>query len=202
VPRFRFIDDNAMSKRRCLYIIAGPNGAGKTTFAEKFFEMESRNIQFINADFIARGLHLQAPEKAALRAGRLMLEQIRKCAEEKKDFAFETTLSGKIYLHRLRRIKKMGYEIHLIFLWLPTMEMSIQRVADRVKKGGHDIPEKVVRRRFAAGIRNLFDLYDPLLDSWVLFDNSDAKPIKIAIKEAGELLVLQQDVFEKVKQML
>ena len=184
-----------------LYIIAGPNGAGKTTFARKFLPRYADCKQFVNADLIAGGLAPFSPETAALRAGRLLLEQIRLLAEKRSDFGFETTLSGVTYVSLLRKLKAQGYRTQMFFLWIPTVELALRRIADRVRMGGHDIPEKVVRRRFYKGLRNLFKLYRPVLDSWTIFDNSGVLPHPIAREEVGELRVFDQDLFDKISEV-
>ena len=185
-------------RRPYLYIVAGPNGSGKTTFARTFLPDYARCKQFVNADLIAGGLSPFAPEAAAMRAGRLLVEQIRLLTSRHSDFGFETTLAGVTYVSLLQRLKAQGYKIQLFFLWIPTVEMALARITERVKRGGHDIPEKVVRRRFRKGIENLFHLYRPLLDSWILFDNSEAVPRLVAHEELGELQVLDQKLFTKI----
>lgn len=181
-----------------LYIIAGPNGSGKTTFAREFLPQYVHCRQFLNADLLAAGLSPFEPETAAVQAGRLLLSQIKELSEQGKDFGFETTLAGKAYARTFRRMKALGYAIHLFFLWLPNVEMAIARVAHRVSEGGHNIPEPVVRRRFAIGIRNLFELYRPLLDSWTLFDNSTLMPHIIASEEHGSLKTVQPQLFGSI----
>ena len=181
-----------------LYIIAGPNGAGKTTFAKEFLPRYVHCNQFVNADLIAGGLSPFSPEAAALRAGRILLDQIHDLATRKTSFGFETTLSGVTFPSLLRRLKTRGYRIHLFFLWIPSVEFALARIADRVRRGGHDIPEKVVRRRFHKGIRNLFKLYHPLLDSWTLFDNSHNIPQMIAAEAKGILHILDEKLFKKI----
>ena len=136
-----------------------------------------------------------------MRAGRLLLDQIRLLASKHRDVGFETTLSGVTYVSLLRTLKAQGYRIQLFFLWIPTIEMALARIADRVRRGGHDIPERVVRRRFRKGIQNLFTLYRPLLDLWMLFDNSGAKPQLIAREEVGELRVFDQKLFAKITEV-
>ena len=184
-----------------LYIIAGPNGAGKTTFAREFLPHYADCKQFVNADFIAGGLAPFSPETVALRAGRLLLKQIRLLADKKSDFGFETTLSGVTYASLLRKLKARGYRIQLFFLWIPHVELALKRIADRVRMGGHDIPEEVVRRRFHKGLQNLFKLYRPLLDSWTIFDNSEVLPHPIAREEVGELRVFDKDLFTKISKV-
>ena len=188
-------------QRPCVYIVAGPNGAGKTTFARTFLPDYARCKQFINADLIAGGLSPFSPESAAMHAGRLLLEQIRLLASKRSDFGFETTLSGVTYVSLLQRLKAQGYRIQLFFLWIPTVDMALARIADRVRRGGHDIPEKVVRRRFRKGLQNLFTRYRPVLDSWMLFDNSEIVPRLIAREEVGELRVCDQVLFARIGKM-
>jgi predicted ABC-type ATPase len=124
-----------------LYIIAGPNGAGKTTFARKFLPQYVECLEFVNADFIAGGLSPFAPERAAIHAGRLMLEQIHSLTERGLDFGFETTLSGKTYVKLLQEMKRRGYFIHIFFLWITDVELALERIKLRVRNGGHHIPE-------------------------------------------------------------
>ena len=186
-------------RRPSLYIVAGPNGSGKTTFARTFLPEFAQCTQFVNADLIAGGLSPFSPETEALHAGRLLLEQIRLLAGKRSDFGFETTLSGVTHASLLRKLKAQGYMIQLFFLWIPTVEMALARIADRVRRGGHDIPEKVVRRRFHKGIAHLFRLYRPLLDSWTLIDNSGAAPRLIAREEVGELRVFDETLFAEIR---
>ncbi len=184
-----------------VYIIAGPNGAGKTTFAKEFLPEYAKCDRFVNADSLASGLSL-SPGQAALRAGRLLLDEINRLAEEKQDFAFETTLSGKAYFSFLKKLKSGNYSIHLFFLWIPDIKLSLARIADRVKRGGHDIPEDVVRRRFHRGLRNFFQLYKPLIDSWILFDGSLQVPIRIAEGRNGTINIVDQSLYEQVTKIL
>ncbi len=174
----------AGARPRKIIIIAGPNGAGKTTFARSFLPAEANLPRFINADLIAAGLAPFAPETAAVRAGRLMLEEIALCARRDDSFAFETTLSGLSYLRHIEQWRKQGYRVSLFFLSLPDVEMAIARVASRVRQGGHDIAEAVVRRRFRSGLNNFHRYYKHVVDDWVLFDNSGMEPTEI---ESGEV---------------
>jgi predicted ABC-type ATPase len=166
-----------------IIVIAGPNGAGKTTFAREFLPHEGNCPDFITADLIAAGLSPVQPESAALRAGRLMLEQMHEKVCRGISFAFETTLSGRAYLKFLRHCRNQGYHILLVFLSLPSADMAVARVAARVAQGGHNIPEADIRRRFAAGITNFRDLYKEVVDAWALYDNSGNVPRVI---ERGE----------------
>ena len=163
-----------MSKK--IIIIAGPNGAGKTTFARSFLPEEAQCSRFINADLIAAGLSPFAPEAQAFKSGRLMLEEIAECVKKGESFAFETTLSGLSYLGRIRQWREQGYHVSLFFLCLPDAEAAIARVAERVRQGGHDIPEAVIRRRFAAGLRNFENAYKPEVDTWAKYDNVGESP--------------------------
>ncbi len=185
-----------------LYIIAGPNGAGKTTFAREFLPHFADCQEFINADLIAGGLSPFQPERVALQAGRLMLEQIHALSKRGVDFGFETTLSGKAYVHLLGDFKKRGYRIHLIFLWIAGVDLALKRIADRVKNGGHNVPENVVRRRFKKGLQNLFRVYRPLLDTWVLFDNSTDTPKLIVSDEFGKLTIFDAMLYSSITKKL
>ena len=175
-----------------VYIIAGPNGAGKTTFAREFLPIYAKTRVFINADLIAQGLSPLAPEAAAFHAGRLVLQEIDTLVKRQADFGFETTLSGKSYLHLLRELKKHNYALHLFFLWVPTVDVSISRVKDRVFRGGHNVPETDLRRRYERSIRNFLQHYRHLADSWQLFDNSITPPSLIASKDAGALSIMNK----------
>ena len=166
-----------------IVVIAGPNGAGKTTFAREFLPHEANCPDFINADLIAAGLSPFKPESAALRAGRLMLEEIYEKIRQGKSFAFETTLSGRTYMKLLSDCRKQGYRILLVFLSLPSSDMAIARVAARVAQGGHNVPETDIRRRFEAGLKNFQDAYKKIVDAWILYDNSGNLP---KVVERGE----------------
>ena len=160
-----------------ILIIAGPNGAGKTTFATEFLPNEAGRPFFVNADLIAAGLSPFNQDVVAVQAARLMVMQIREHAKEGRSFAFETTLSGKRYARLIPEWQTEGYRVKLVFLHLATPKMAIERVAQRVSEGGHDVPEAVIRRRFAAGWRNFETLYKSLVDDWAVYDNSGDVPI-------------------------
>ncbi len=168
-----------------IIIIAGPNGAGKTSFARTFLPIEAQCLRFINADLIAAGLSPFAPEVAAIKAGRVMLEEIADCVRRKESFAFETTLSGLGYLTHIQQWRTQGFLVSLYFLALPNVEMAIARVAERVRQGGHNIPEPVIRRRFIAGLRNFEQHYKAEVDDWTKFNNAGERPVLL---EWGENL--------------
>jgi len=164
-----------------ILIIAGPNGAGKTTFAREYLPNEAGCPRFVNADLIAEGLSPFSPSLATVRAGRLMIEEIDRLFTRRKSFAFETTLSGIMWVKRIPEWKKAGYRVEVIFLRLPDADMAVRRVAARVRQGGHDVPEETIRRRFAKGLRNFQDVYSPLADAWSMYDNS-VRPPKLLSK--------------------
>ena len=160
-----------------IIIIAGPNGAGKTTFALEYLPNEADCPVFVNADLIAAGLSPFRPETVAIRAGRLMLEEINTHARAERSFAFETTLAGHGYVKKIKQWRADGYNIKMIFLSLATPEEAIARVAKRVRLGGHGIPENVIRRRFYAGLRNFHEIYRHCVDHWQEFNNSGDTPV-------------------------
>ena len=159
-----------------IIIIAGPNGAGKTTFARDFLPAEANTLRFINADLIAAGLAPFNPETASLKAGRLMLEEIDECVDAGHSFAFETTLSGMVYLKKIAVWQALGYQVKLWFLSLPNEAIAVSRVARRVLQGGHDIPEEVIRRRFKAGLEKFHERYSKVVNSWAFYDSSGMHP--------------------------
>jgi len=162
-----------------LIIIAGSNGAGKSTAAPALLKDALHVDNFVNADVIAQGLCAYQPEKAAIQAGRIMLDRIHTLAEEKVNFAFETTLASRTFAMWIPKLQKQGYQFHLIFLWLKNVELAIFRVNERVKSGGHSVPESTIRRRYAAGLKNFFNLYSPLAESWQFYDNSNAENLSL-----------------------
>lgn len=158
-------------------IIAGPNGAGKTTFAREFLPHEADCPVFINADLIAAGLSPFDPSSAAIAAGRLMLREIDKRGSGNASFALETTLSGLTYARMIPTWQKSGFKVYLIFLSLKSADDAVNRVAQRVRQGGHDIPEGTIRRRFLKGMENFRSVYSPLVDGWALYDSSGDTPV-------------------------
>lgn len=162
-----------------IVIIAGPNGAGKTTFALEYLP---DNVPFVNADLIAAGLVPTGPPATDFRIGRIMLAELDAHTRARRSFAFETTLAGRHYARRIERWRASGYSVKLVFLELPSPEVAIHRVRLRVSKGGHDIPEAIIRRRFHAGLKNFRDVYCRTVDFWQRFDNSGSTP---ALLEEG-----------------
>lgn len=179
-------------------MIAGPNGSGKTTFAREFLPLYAHCPNFINSDLIAQGLAPFSPEKAAIKAGKLVLRQIKEYAANQIDFGFETTLSGKSYAKTFDRLKVSQYKIYLFFLWLPDVDLSLARIKQRVQGGGHHVPEKDVRRRFDRSIQNFKKIYKDRADSWMFFDNSTQKPSLIAGSSDGKLLVEDKAKYEGI----
>lgn len=181
-----------------VYVIAGPNGSGKTTFAKEFLPNYAKCYNFINADLIAQGLSPFSPEQVAIKAGKLVLGEIKNLSNRGVDFGFETTLSGRTYLKHFKELKKKGYKLHLFFLWIPSSQLALARIKDRVAQGGHSVPSEDVKRRFDRSIVNFINLYRPLLDTWLLFDNSESKPKLIAKKENLHINIHNDVLFKKI----
>jgi len=162
-----------------ILILAGPNGAGKTTFAREFLPAEAECPTFINADLIAAGLSPFRPEQVAVRAGRIMLELIAEHTKRNDSFAFETTLAARNYAKSIPRWRAQGYRVKLFFLTLPSAEIAVERVAERVRQGGHDIPQETIRRRFVSGLHNFEHVYKPIVNDWKRYDAAGAAPLLI-----------------------
>lgn len=173
-----------------LIALAGPNGAGKSTAGPALLKDALGITEFVNADLIAQGLSPFAPDRAAMAAGRIMLTRLRDLARQRATFAFETTLAGRTYRHWITDLIESGYLFHVIFLWLPSPEHAIARVADRVRRGGHDVPNEIVRRRYHGGLRNFFRLYQPLATKWRLYDSASGALPRI-VAAGGERLPLR-----------
>ncbi|HPS84178.1 MAG TPA: zeta toxin family protein [Bacteroidales bacterium] len=185
-----------------LYVIAGCNGAGKTTASLTVLPEMLDCDEFINADEIARGLSPLNPDKAAIEAGRIMLKKIDKLIFSRQDFAFETTLATKSYVNTIAKARGDGYNVTMVFFLLDSPELAIERVKNRVSEGGHNIPEPVIRRRYDAGIKNLFRLYIPICDYWMLFDNSRLPSFLIAEGYTDlETDIKNISIFESLKSM-
>ncbi len=169
-----------MPPDKVIIIIAGPNGAGKTTFAREFLPNEANCPTFVNADLIAEGLNPLQPEQEAVAAGRMMLDMIRRYVDEGRSFALETTLSGRSYASMIPRWQAQGYRVILYFLSLPSAEIAVSRVHQRVSTGGHSIPDDVISRRFNSGWNNFEAIYKELVDEWILYDSTGIIPVELA----------------------
>ena len=187
-----------------LYIIAGPNGAGKTTASFSLLPDVLHCLNFVNADEIARGLSPFASESVAFQAGRIMLQRIDELLPQKVDFAIETTLATRSYVHLVHRAQNLGYKVHLIYFYLENEEQAIQRVAQRVSNGGHNIPEQDIRRRFKRGIYNLLNLYMPICDSVLIYNNvmTPAKLVARKITQQDDLEAVEPDMWNQLIQKL
>lgn len=178
-----------------LYIIAGCNGAGKTTASYTILPEMLNCKEFVNADSIAAGLSPFKPESVAFEAGRIMLNRIHQLIEEKADFGFETTLAAKSYISLIKIARESGYDISLLYFWLSSPEFAVSRVAKRVRKGGHNIPKDIIERRYYRGISNLFKLYIPSCDNWMVIDNTS---VSIVVAQGGintEKMVKNDDIW-------
>lgn len=183
-----------------LYIIAGCNGAGKTTASFTILPEILDCKEFVNADEIAKGLSPFQPEKVSFEAGRIMLERINGLLETKENFAFETTLATKSYRSKIYLAKEKGYNVTLLFFWLQNVNLAIERVKTRVLEGGHTIETEVIVRRYRRGIQNLFEIYLPIADEVMIFDNSEGKYDLIAEKVFdSEINVLHETKFNQLK---
>lgn len=171
----------ARRKGPSLVALAGPNGAGKSTAGSALLREALGVTEFVNADVIARGLSAFDPDRAAIAAGRIMIARIRDLAARRATFAFETTLASRSFAPWIATLAQSGYRFHLFFLWLPTADMAVERVARRVRMGGHAVPEDTIRRRYGAGLKNFFSLYLPLATGWRLYDNSRGSPRRVAV---------------------
>lgn len=188
---------NTPSQPIC-WIIAGPNGAGKTTFALQYLPKVAQCRLFINADLIAAGLSPLAPEQQLLTASRLFLREIEQSIQNRRDFAFETTLSGRGYLQLIRRMKADGWRIELLYLALQNIEMSLLRVAERVAHGGHSIPSDDIKRRFPRSLGNFLGMYSEIVDCARLFINSEKEPRLILIQQGKNRTILEPEFFEQL----
>jgi predicted ABC-type ATPase len=181
-------------------VIAGPNGAGKSTLAPALLRDTLNIPEYVNADTIAEGLSAFAPEDASFDAGRVMLQRLGSLASEQENFSFETTLATRFYARWLKELQCVGYRTSLIFLWLPKVETAIARVEERVRSGGHFVPEDTIRRRFDRGLKNLFQLYLPSVNLWRVFNAAPEKPQEIArFDEDNGEVVFEPELWKRMK---
>jgi len=182
-----------------LYVISGCNGAGKTTASYSVLPDMLDCKEFVNADEIAKGLSPFQPDKVAIKAGRIMLNRISELIKRREDFAFETTLSARTYCHLINEAQSNGYFVTLVYFWLSSVELAIERVKTRVLAGGHGIPEETIRRRYHSGIENLSKIYMPICDYWIIFDNSEHPAVLIAEGfQNKEIEIYKQDIYKKI----
>ena len=182
-----------------LYIIGGPNGSGKTTVSLRLLPTFLECFEYVNADAIAAGMSQFNPESVAILAGRLMIQRLRTLSDSGTDFALETTLAARNFARFLINCKNKGYTINLIYFWLQSPELAIERVQRRVESGGHYIPEDVIRRRYDRGRRNLTSLYLPLCDSWMVYNNSSPALLLVARKNAqGEPIIYERETWYQI----
>jgi len=182
-------------------VIAGPNGAGKSTLAPALLRDTLHVLEFVNADTIAEGLSAFAPEDASFDAGRVMLGRLHELADERKSFAFETTLSSRFYAGWLKRLQSdAGYRVSVVFLWLRTVDLAIARVKARVNLGGHSIPEDIIRRRYARSTRNFFDMYQPVANAWRFFNAGTEPATEIAqYNERDGEMIFDEQLWNQIK---
>ena len=188
-------------KGKNLYIISGPNGAGKTTASYTVLPKILNCKEFVNADEIARGLSPFNPEGTAIEAGKLMLKRIDELLQKEESFSIETALSTRSYFKLVETAHQKGYNVTLLYFWLESPEQAIERVAERVSKGGHNIPKDVIIRRYWAGLNNLFDIYMPIVDSWILVNNSQTPRIIVALGGKNHTTKIEdKECFTKIKE--
>ena len=191
-----------MTIQKNVYLIGGPNGAGKTTAAYSLLPAQLECSEYVNADEIAPGISPFNPEDVAISAGKIMLSRLRELRLRKIDFAFETTMASKTFAKFLLDCKSDGFTINILYVWLCSPELAIARVASRVLSGGHSIPEEDIRRRYKSGLINFFNLFNPIADNWLFFDNSESTPNIIAEKQIdSETCVHQPKIWENVKEV-
>ncbi|MGD0897184.1 MAG: zeta toxin family protein [Thermoguttaceae bacterium] len=185
-----------------LVLLAGPNGSGKTTIAPKLLKGKLGVSEFVNADLIAGGLSVFDPELAAMSAGRVMLARLKELAARRTDFAFETTLASRSFAPWIAELMDSGYRFHLLFLWLASDDLAVARVADRVRMGGHSVPEATIRRRYRAGLRNFFTLYQPLATTWEMVDNSYVRVSRLIARGRGNVtdLVGNSKIWNRIQE--
>ncbi len=189
-----------MGKKRkpTCFIIAGPNGAGKTTFALRYLPQIAGCRNFVNADLIAYGISPFDSLSAQYEAGRIFLHQIYANIDKRVDFAFETTLAGRSHINLLKKLRQNGWKIILFFLWIPDAAFSKRRISERVKHGGHNIPDDVIYRRYPRTMQNFIKIYIPLCDIVICYDNSRPDPVPVFRQDSKGKRILNQDIYAKI----
>ncbi len=182
-------------------VVAGANGAGKSTSAPALLRDTLEVTEFVNADTIATGLSAFRPQSVAMAAGRIMLTRMRALAAARENFAFETTLASRSFAPWLLQLRQEGYRVHILFFWLRSAELAVSRVAERVRLGGHDVLAFVVRRRYRAGLRNFFNLYLPLADSWQMLDNSGPSKPRLVATGNDQLFVHDTETWQRIQKL-
>jgi predicted ABC-type ATPase len=182
-----------------LYVIAGPNGVGKTTFADRHLPQTIRELEFVNADLIARGLSPYDPDSASMEAGRIVLGRIRHLIAERRSFTWETTMSGRTAVGWLRSAKESGYRLKCYFLWVRDVETTVDRIQARVAEGGHNIDQEVLQRRFFKTIQNFAAAYEPLFDVWKLFENDNELARLLVVEKDGKRAIRDAKAFERIR---
>lgn len=180
------------------WIIAGPNGAGKTTFALEYLPQVAGCRHFINADLIAAGLAPLAPERELLAASRIFLREIEVRVMAREDFAFETTLAGRTYVRLVDRLRRDGWHVELIYLALPSAEMSRLRVAERVAHGGHAVPLADIERRFPRSLRHLLDDFSHRVDRCTCFMNDGENPVLVFEQCGADRDIVHADYYQRL----
>jgi predicted ABC-type ATPase len=187
-----------------IVIIAGPNGAGKSTLAPHLLRDTYGLLEYLNADVIALGLSAFQSEKVAFEAGRIMLKRLNLLAQQKESFAFESTLATRSYAHWIRTLIEQGYAFHLLYLWLQSPKLAIQRVEERVRLGGHDVPVDVIKRRYTVGVKNFLNLYQQLAESWCIYDNSIVGTPKLMARgiKTDQIDIADQNLWQEFNEVI
>lgn len=192
-----------MNVKPTVLIIGGPNGAGKTTISRAVIAETLGVAEFVNADVIAQGLSGFEPDRSAIKAGRIMLDRLTELAAQRANFAFESTMASRIFAPRLSAMAATGYQVVAIFVWLDSPELAVRRVSGRVKRGGHFVPDDIVRRRYERGIANFVNMYRPLADAWRVYNNSSFREPRIVAQAVrGEFQkVFDQAAFDRIEEI-
>lgn len=202
LQKYYFFILKKIKKTPNLFIISGCNGAGKTTASFTVLPETLACMEFLNADEMARGLSPLNPDKAAMEAGRMLIKKMDKLIQLKTDFAVETTLATKIYTKTIETAKSYGYKVTLVFFWLDSVDLAIERVKTRVNEGGHNVPETTIIRRYYSGLKNLFNLYIPISDYWMIFDNSKIHSKLIAEGYTNKTIDIKNNIiYDTLKQL-